>query len=237
MELNFSNNYYKKRAMNCKGYSNAKTDKNAGEAFLLLIKGVKKEDLSYLCKKMQEKLRKNNISVVNNNYDLVILDVMLPDGNGLDFFKNYVDVPTLVLSAKDEEEDVVTSLDLGVEDYIIKPFRPKELLSRINNIIKRNKKNNIKMYKNIIFDMDSYRVYKDDQEIILTGLELKLLFFLLENNGIIVTRDMIIDKIWDVSGKFVNDNTLSVYIKRIREKIGCEDIIKTIKGIGYRIDL
>ena len=90
---------------------------------------------------------------------------------------------------------------------------------------------------NIIFDMDSYRVYKDDQEIILTGLELKLLFFLLENNGIIVTRDMIIDKIWDVSGKFVNDNTLSVYIKRIREKIGCEDIIKTIKGIGYRIDL
>lgn len=174
---------------------------------------------------------------VSNNYDLVILDVMLPDGNGLDFFKNYVDVPTLVLSAKDEEEDVVTSLDLGVEDYIIKPFRSKELLSRINNIIKRNKKNNIKMYKNIIFDMDSYRVYKDDHEIILTGLELKLLFFLLENNGIIVTRDMIIDKIWDVSGKFVNDNTLSVYIKRIREKIGCEDIIKTIKGIGYRIDL
>ena len=107
----------------------------------------------------------------------------------------------------------------------------------LGDIITRNKKNNIKMYKNIIFDMDSYRVYKDDQEIILTGLELKLLFFLLENNGIIVTRDMIIDKIWDVSGKFVNDNTLSVYIKRIREKIGCEDIIKTIKGIGYRIDL
>ena len=78
---------------------------------------------------------------LSNNYDLVILDVMLPDGNGLDFFKNYVDVPTLVLSAKDEEEDVVTSLDLGVEDYIIKPFRSKELLSRINNIIKRNKKN------------------------------------------------------------------------------------------------
>lgn len=174
---------------------------------------------------------------ISKNYDLIILDVMLPDGNGLEFFENYVDVPTLVLSAKDEEEDVVTSLDLGVEDYIIKPFRSKELLSRINNIIKRNKKNNIKMYKNITLDMDGYRVYKDNQEIILTGLELKLLFFLLENNGIIVTRDMIIDKIWDVSGKFVNDNTLSVYIKRIREKIGYEDIIKTVKGIGYRIDL
>ena len=175
--------------------------------------------------------------MVSKNYDLVILDVMLPDGNGLDFFKNYVDVPTLVLSAKDEEEDVVTSLDLGVEDYIIKPFRSKELLSRINNIIKRNKKNNIKMYKNITFDLDAYRVYVDKNEIDLTGLELKILFYLLENKGILVTRDMIINKIWDESGKFVNDNTLSVYIKRIREKIGREDIIKTVKGVGYRMDI
>lgn len=175
--------------------------------------------------------------MVSKNYDLIILDVMLPDGNGLDFFKNYVDVPTLVLSAKDEEEDVVTSLDLGVEDYIIKPFRSKELLSRINNIIKRNKKNNIKMYKNITFDLDAYRVYVDKNEIDLTGLELKILFYLLENSGILVTREMIINKIWDESGKFVNDNTLSVYIKRIREKIGREDIIKTIKGVGYRMDI
>lgn len=175
--------------------------------------------------------------MVSKNYDLVILDVMLPDGNGLDFFKNYIDVPTLVLSAKDEEEDVVTSLDLGVEDYIIKPFRSKELLSRINNIIKRNKKNNIKMYKNITFDLDAYRVYVDKNEIDLTGLELKILFYLLENSGILITREMIINKIWDESGKFVNDNTLSVYIKRIREKIGCEDIIKTVKGVGYRMDL
>lgn len=175
--------------------------------------------------------------MVSKNYDLIILDVMLPDGNGLDFFKNYVDVPTLVLSAKDEEEDVVTSLDLGVEDYIIKPFRSKELLSRINNIIKRNKKNNIKMYKNITFDLDAYRVYVDKNEIDLTGLELKILFYLLENSGILVTREMIINRIWDESGKFVNDNTLSVYIKRIREKIGCEDVIKTIKGIGYRMDI
>ena len=175
--------------------------------------------------------------MVSKNYDLVILDVMLPDGNGLDFFKNYVNVPTLVLSAKDEEEDVDTSLDLGVEDYIIKPFRSKELLSRINNIIKRNKKNNIKIYKNITFDLDAYRVYVDKNEIDLTGLELKILFYLLENSGILVTREMIINRIWDESGKFVNDNTLSVYIKRIREKIGCEDVIKTIKGVGYRMDI
>ncbi len=93
------------------------------------------------------------------------------------------------------------------------------------------------MYKNITFDLDAYRVYVDKNEIDLTGLELKILFYLLENKGILVTRDMIINRIWDESGKFVNDNTLSVYIKRIREKIGCEDIIKTVKGVGYRMDL
>ena len=93
------------------------------------------------------------------------------------------------------------------------------------------------MYKNITFDLDAYRVYVDKNEIDLTGLELKILFYLLENKGILVTRDMIINRIWDESGKFVNDNTLSVYIKRIREKIGREDIIKTVKGVGYRMDL
>lgn len=174
---------------------------------------------------------------INDVFDLVILDVMLPDGNGLDFFKSYINIPALVLSAKDEEDDVVKAIDLGVQDYIIKPFRSKELLSRINNIIKRNKKNNIKTYENITFDMDAYKVYVDNIEIDLTGLELKILFLLLENSGMLVTRDVIIDRIWDASGKFVNDNTLSVYIKRIREKIGNDNFIKTIKGIGYRVDL
>ena len=174
---------------------------------------------------------------INDVFDLVILDVMLPDGNGLDFFKSYINIPALVLSAKDEEDDVVKAIDLGVQDYIIKPFRSKELLSRINNIIKRNKKNNIKTYENITFDMDAYKVYVNNIEVELTGLELKILFLLLENSGMLVTRDVIIDKIWDASGKFVNDNTLSVYIKRIREKIGNDNFIKTIKGIGYRVDL
>lgn len=174
---------------------------------------------------------------ITSKYDLIILDVMLPDGNGLDFFKNYVSIPTLVLSAKDEEKDVVKAIDLGVQDYIIKPFRSMELLSRINNIIKRNKKNTIKEFENIKFDMDAYKIYVDNLEVVLTGLELKILFLMLENSGCLVTREMIIDKIWDASGKFVNDNTLSVYIKRIREKLKNDDLIKTIKGIGYRIDL
>lgn len=174
---------------------------------------------------------------ITNTYDLIILDVMLPDGNGLDFFKEYVSTPALALSAKDEEKDVVKAIDLGVQDYIIKPFRSMELLSRINNIIKRNKKNTIKEFENIKFDMDAYKIYVDNLEVVLTGLELKILFLMLENSGCLVTREMIIDKIWDASGKFVNDNTLSVYIKRIREKLKNDDLIKTIKGIGYRIDL
>ena len=174
---------------------------------------------------------------ITNTYDLIILDVMLPDGNGLDFFKEYVRTPALVLSAKDDEKDVVKAIDLGVQDYIIKPFRSMELLSRINNIIKRNKKNTIKEFENIKFDMDAYKIYVDNLEVVLTGLELKILFLMLENSGCLVTREMIIDKIWDASGKFVNDNTLSVYIKRIREKLKNDDLIKTIKGIGYRIDL
>lgn len=180
---------------------------------------------------------KEAIAKINSNYDLVILDVMLPDGSGLDFYNKYVDIPTLVLSAKDEEEDVVKAIDMGVEDYIIKPFRSKELLSRINNIIKRNKKNNLIKYKNIVIDMEGYKVFVNDKEINFTGLEIKILFLLLENSRKVVTREVIIDRIWDMSGKFVNDNTLTVYIKRIREKLQDEDFIKTVKGIGYRIDL
>lgn len=172
-----------------------------------------------------------------SDIDLLILDLMLPDGDGLTFLKEHNNIPTLVLSAKDEEDIVVKAIDLGAEDYIIKPFRSKELLSRINNILKRKKKNNTITYENIKFDMDAYKVYVNEKEVIFTGLELKILFLLLDNRNRIVTRDTIIEKIWDLSGKYVNDNTLSVYIKRIREKLNSESLIKTIKGIGYRVDL
>lgn len=172
-------------------------------------------------------------------YDLIILDLMLPDGNGLDFYHNYLNrkVPTIVLSAKDEEEQVVNALDAGVEDYIIKPFRAKELLSRINKILKRHYNENVIKLDNLVFELDNMIVKKDNKEVIMTALELKILFLILENHNRIVERELIIDRIWDASGKFVNDNTLTVYIKRIREKLGNDNIIKTIKGIGYRIDL
>lgn len=175
--------------------------------------------------------------LITNLYDLVILDLMLPDGDGYTFFKEYIEIPTLVLSAKDEEEDIVSLLDAGAVDYIVKPFRSKELLSRINGIIKRSKKDTLIEFENLKLDTLSYKVYKDSEEVVLTGLELKILFFLIENAGIIVRRETILEKIWDASGKFVEDNTLTVYIKRIREKLGNDNLIKTIKGIGYRVDL
>lgn len=179
------------------------------------------------------------IGLLNNKYDLIILDLMLPDGDGLKFYQAYLKdkAPVLVLSAKEEEQDVVDCLDSGIEDYIIKPFRSKELLSRINKIIKRNNKDSIIKYENITIDLESLKIYNNDIEVILTSLELKILLLLIDNANIIVTRDAIIEQIWDSSGKFVNDNTLTVYIKRIREKLHNDTIIKTIKGIGYRIDL
>lgn len=172
--------------------------------------------------------------------DLIILDVTLPDGSGFDFCKNIkkqIDIPIIFLTAKDEEKDIVEGFELGADDYIVKPFRPKELISRINRTLKaHNKENkNIIKCKNITIDLDSNRVYEDDKEIIFTALEYKILLMLFTNVDRIVTRDDILSKIWDVSGNFVNDNTLTVYIKRIRNKLN-NDIIKTIKSVGYRVD-
>ena len=143
----------------------------------------------------------------------------------------------LVLSAVALEDDVVKAIDMGAFDYIIKPFRSKELLSRINSIIKRTKMIKKIEYENLVIDLESARVFSFSKEVSLTSLEMKILFMLLENKNKIMTREVIINKIWDMSGKFVNDNTLTVYIKRIREKLQNESFIKTIKGIGYRVDI
>lgn len=176
-----------------------------------------------------------------NKYNLIILDVMLPDGNGFElckFIKEKEKTPVIFLTAKDEEQDIVNGLELEAEDYIIKPFRTRELILRINNILKRYEKTENKRIqaKNVVVDVDASRVFVNGQETEFTALEYKILLLLLLNIGKTVTRDSILEKIWDVAGNFVNDNTLTVYIKRIRAKLGKEDIIKTVKGIGYRID-
>ena len=170
--------------------------------------------------------------------DLAILDVSLPDGNGFDLYRNNIkekNISSIFLTAKDEEDNIVKGLELGAEDYITKPFSIKELRGRINRIILRNKKNTIIQVQNIKFDMDKMVVYRDNENVELTNLELKILNLLFLNLNKVVKRSEIIDKIWEWTGNDVNDNTVTVYLKRIREKIKT-DIIITIKGIGYRID-
>ena len=172
------------------------------------------------------------------NIDLVILDISLPDGNGFDLYKNSIkdkNIPTIFLTAKDEEDDIVKGLELGAEDYITKPFSTKELIARINKILLRQKKNLIITIKDISFDMDKMVVYRNNEKIELTSLELKILNLLFLNLNKVVTRNDIIDKVWEWTGNDINDNTVTVYLKRIREKLKT-NIIITIKGIGYRID-
>ncbi len=176
----------------------------------------------------------------SNEYDLVILDIMLPDGNGFDlckYIKEEKDYPVIFLTAKDEEKDVVLGFDLGADDYIIKPFINRELISRIQNVLRRyNKDKKELICRNIRVDLEAKRVYINEAEVLFTALEYRILILLLQNKGKTITREKILDKIWDIAGNYVNDNTLTVYIKRIRAKLGTEDVIKTIKGIGYRVE-
>ena len=170
----------------------------------------------------------------NNKVDLIILDVTLPDGNGFDLYKNQIknmEIPVIFLTARDSEEDIVNALDMGASDYLTKPFRTGELIARINKILNKKTIN----VKNITYDWNKMCVYKDDKVINLTTLELKILGLLFSNINKVVTRDKIIDSIWEWTGNDVNDNTVTVYMKRIREKLD-RDIIITLKGIGYRID-
>lgn len=177
----------------------------------------------------------------NKSIDIVLLDVSLPDGNGFEICKEIKeknDIPVIFLTAQDEETSVVLGLDLGADDYIVKPFRTRELISRIKSVLRRygkKEENNIIQYKNIKIDTISAKVYKNNKEIIFTSLEYRILLMLFTNQNKLITREQLLEKIWDIAGNFVNDNTLTVYIKRIREKLEDDSIIKTIRGLGYRI--
>lgn len=182
---------------------------------------------------------RDSINYLNDNQpDIIILDVSLPDGNGFDLFKNTIKdkkIPTIFLTALDDENDVVEGLNLGADDYMTKPFSTKELLVRINKIILRNKKSSLIKVKDIKFDLDKMIVYKNDLELDVSSLELKILHLLFININKVVRRNTILDKIWEWTGNDVDDHTVTVYLKRIRQKLGI-DIITTVKGIGYRID-
>jgi DNA-binding response OmpR family regulator len=182
---------------------------------------------------------KDTISyLVDNKPNLIILDISLPDGNGFDLYSNKIaqtNVPTIFLTAKDDENDIVKGLELGADDYITKPFSTKELIARINKIVLKDNKNLKIKVQDIEFDLDKMAVYKNGQEVILTSLELKILNLLFTNINKVVKRDYIIEKVWEWTGNDINDNTVTVYLKRIREKLG-SNIIRTIKGIGYLVE-
>ena len=176
--------------------------------------------------------------IENNNINLIVLDITLGNDSGVTLYKDIIskhNIPTLFLTACDEEETIVSCLELGAEDYVTKPFSTKELLARINRILLRVKKNNVITIDNIAFDIDKMELLKDNEKIELSSLELQILNLLFININKVVSREKILDTIWDITGNDVDSHTVTVYMKRIKDKIDT-DIITTIKGVGYRID-
>ena len=177
-----------------------------------------------------------------NNVSLILLDVNLPDIDGFELFKkikNIKNIPIIFLTANDLEPSIVMGLDMGADDYVTKPFKTRELISRIKNILRRNNHFDVINIKNIMIDLKQAKVFKNGIDVNLTALEYKILLALALNPNQVFTRERLLADIWDVNEEYVYDNTLTVYIKRIREKIEDDitdpQIIKTVRGIGYKI--
>lgn len=171
-------------------------------------------------------------------FDLMIIDITLPDGNGFELFtelRKYTSAPAIFLTAKDDEDSIVKGFQLGGDDYITKPFSTRELMARISRFRRSGKDNSTLRAGDIELNSDTHIVTKGGVPVELTALEYKLLMMLMQNKGSIVSRDAILDRIWDLAGKYVNDNTLTVYIGKLRAKLG-QDAIKTVKGIGYKME-
>ena len=194
-----------------------------------------------ICKDL-ESSREN---IEKKEYDIILLDVMLPDGNGYDLCKeirNTQDTPIIFLTACDEEVNIVMGLDIGGDDYMTKPFRVRELISRIKAVLRRRGKNNeskkVLKFGNLSIHTLEARVYKNGEEVFLTSVEYKLLLILIQNKNTVLSRSQILEKLWDVTYDFVNDNTLTVYIKRLREKVEDDSTdpqhIITVRGLGYK---
>lgn len=188
-----------------------------------------KDALSYVDEHMQ-------------NIDIVLLDVSLEDGNGFAVctaIKQNTDIQVIFLTVSGDEYSVVMGLDMGADDYIGKPFRPRELVSRIKSVLRRSGRiSNVIELADIKIDTTGGKVIKSGEEIFLSALEYRLLLIFAANKGVVLSRNKLLEEIWDASGEFVNDNTLTVYIKRLREKIENDaqkpEIIKTVRGMGYR---
>ncbi len=181
--------------------------------------------------------------IEEQKFDLALLDVSLPDGNGFAVYtavKEMREVPVIFLTASGDEISVVTGLNMGADDYITKPFRPRELVARIGSALRKSGQTQASFEIGMLaVDTASGIVKKSEEEVFLSALEYRLLLVFLSNRGSIITRNKLLEELWDAAGEFVNDNTLTVYIKRLREKIEDDpanpQIILTVRGMGYKL--
>lgn len=181
--------------------------------------------------------------IIKSHIDLILLDISLKEGNGFSLYneiKAYKDIPIVFLTASQDEFSIITGLNLGADDYIPKPFKPRILLSRIQNILKRyQKQEQIFQYQSIKLNSLAGKVYKNNQEIFLSALEYKLLLIFFTYPHQLLSRDFLLEEIWNITGEDVSDNTLSVYMKRLRNKIEDDPqnptLIKTMRGLGYKL--
>lgn len=178
------------------------------------------------------------------SFDLALLDVSLKEGNGFSLcvaIKEKGNIPVIFLTASDDEYSVVTGLELGADDYVSKPFRPRELMSRMRSVLRRaGRIQTVLKAGGLEVDTGRAAVKKDGRELVLSALEYRLLLLFFQNRGMTLTRNRLLEELWDMAGEFVNDNTLTVYIKRLRDKVETDpqnpSVIKTVRGIGYRME-
>ena len=214
------------------------------------------EDDTLIVRNLSELLRQEGFAVTtasgqkealqaaeNVGFDLALLDISLLDGNGFSLCKSLKEryqLPVIFLTATDDEASVVMGLDMGADDYIIKPFRPMEMISRIKSVLRcTGRAQAVFEIGNLRVDSVRGTVHKNGKEVYLSALEYRLLLVFLNNRGVVLSRSKLLESIWDIAGEFVNDNTLTVYIKRLRDKIEDDpqnaQIIRTVRGIGYKV--
>ena len=204
-----------------------------------LAYSLEQEGWSVTCKGT---LAQGRNALETGEYQLLLVDVGLPDGSGYDLCAaaKSRNIPVIFATARGDEGSVVLGLDMGADDYISKPFRPRELLSRINSVLRRTKNTqNIISYLDLVVDTNQATVSKNGKEILLSAMEYKLLLVFLRNKGIVLSRRRLLEILWDTTGEFINDNTLTVYMKRLRDKIETNpqepEIIITVRGLGYKV--
>ena len=200
------------------------------------------EGEGFLCVHASDEAEAKN-KLCSAPFDLALLDISLRRGNGFSVCGTARErnTPVIFLTASGDENSVVAGLDMGADDYITKPFRPRELLSRIKSVLRRRgAEQGIRLSNGILVDPERGTAERDGSEIRMSALEFRLLMAFVNNRGRLLTREKLLEDIWDIAGDFVNDNTLTVYIKRLREKLGDDPqnptLIKTVRGLGYRMD-